>query len=167
MSWPQLLQQESNAATALLGIPQISIALNNGASPHRSMTGVRVVAVGARFLDAIGETAAVYGTFHEVGHIYVAGKYGSFPTQHDEERACDLVAGWLLGKRGRSIGVDDSLTSGYGATIFDAYANAPLHQRIAVVLKLDATATHPAGGDRARVVLDGWLDAQVGRPCRV
>ena len=80
VNWAQILQDGVDAAVALLGIAPVSLAISNSAAPYQSMIGARVVAVGEQFLVAIGKVAAIYGAFHEVGHIYVAGKCEGWTT---------------------------------------------------------------------------------------
>jgi len=137
------------------------------------------------FLENSTEEEAAFALFHELGHVYCrlhASAQGvSTPPSHDEEFACDYIAGWLFGEAG-FVMLDVSQDEHFGATGIgvapceeafgaDGLAMARMEEdnplgRILRLLGLlwkgngEADSTHPHAFERVcKAALTGYLDA--------
>ena len=147
-------------ATGLLDMDPVEVYDDpTVAGPQVNVT-LRVVAYGRAFYEANSAPIRAFALFHEVGHVYAVDRRLQGRTAHDVEFIADWIGGWLCAAYGIDLGGADHpapMASNFGATVLDGVAAASLPVRVALTLGLRASATHPAGTNRAEVVTDGYL----------
>ena len=158
-------------ATASLGIAPITVRETDSIAGAEVSVSLRLVRVGRSLLQQRDGAVVAFALFHEVGHIYAADMFQgkAAPTPHDDEYIADRVGGWLCAAYGVNFGSASAtaqtwVAQHYGATNLDGFTRAPLSERVAITLGLDATATHPSGTTRAQVIADGILTFLSGKP---